>query len=85
MTEILIGRHRRKPLGAIADEAARRIAESGRSLALTLYPDGCWWLESPEFAAEDDMVGVYRGAFAFSLYRDIAADMKHELTSRGIA
>ncbi|GAB2620010.1 hypothetical protein [Novilysobacter erysipheiresistens] len=85
MTEILIGRHRRKPLGAIDDEAARRIAESGRALAVTLDPDGGWWLEAPETVAEDDMVGVYRGDFAFSLYRDIAADMKHELTSRGIA
>lgn len=83
--EILIGRHRRKPLGQLADEAARRIAKSDRALALTLDPDGRWWLEPPETAADEDVVGVYRGALAFSLFRDISADMKHEITSRGMA
>ena len=82
--EILIGRHRSKPLGAMADEAAQRIAESGSAMALTLDPEGHWCLESPDKAIDDDLVGVYRGALAFSLYRDIAADMKHELTSRGM-
>lgn len=83
--EILIGRHRRKPLGAMADDAARRIAEAGKALALTLDPDGRFWIEPPEQAAETDVVGVYRGAQAFSLYRDIAADMQHEISSRGMA
>ncbi len=83
--EILIGRHRRKPVGQMADEAARKIAAAGRALALTLDPDGRWWLESPETAAEEDVVGVYRGAHSFSLWKDIAADMKHETTSRGMA
>lgn len=83
--EILIGRHRRKSVGAIADAAARRIAEAGRALALTLDPDGAWWLEPPELAAESDLVGVYRGAQAFSLWQDISTDMKHEMTMRGMA
>jgi hypothetical protein len=82
--EILIGRRRRKPLGAIADDAARHIAQSGRTLALTLCPDGRWHLEPPELAAEDDIVGVYRGALVFSLYRAIADDMKHEIKRRGM-
>ena len=74
--EIVLGTVRKTPIGEIADRAARAIAVRGEPLAVTFWPCGRLCLEPVEDAAEDDIVGVYRGDRAFTLARAIDSDLR---------
>lgn len=84
---IAAGNLRTYPVTLIAYAAARIITQEldGKPSAVTLDPEGRAWVESPEEAAEVDVVGVYAGPSPRPLAEAIREDLLHELELRAAA
>lgn len=80
--DVVLAKAGKVPLGEVADKAARLVASHGGPLAVSLDPMGFWMLEPPESAITEEIVGVYCGDQPFTLYRSIAADMRHAWGNR---
>lgn len=75
----------RSSLSQIGRKAALALADvPGRTLSLTMDPEGRVHLEAPEEAAEVDIVGTYRGPSDgwLVLGLQIVRDLRHEIKQR---
>lgn len=78
-------------LGSLARNAPRELAQrvvdilrvTSATVAVTVDPEGVVWMERPDDAAEDDLVGVY--AYTGDLlgcYRNLRDDLAAERKAR---
>ena len=82
MTDYMCGSVHRHAIGTLADKAARQIMGYRTARAVALDPEGKVWVDSPENAAEVDLVGVYRPEGLLALTRAITEDLRHEVAER---
>ena len=84
-TEYMCGSVHKLAPSTLVSRAACKIMEFESPRAVTLDPGGRVWVESPDDAAEVDIVGVYRPEGLMGLKRAIGEDLKDEVSARGLA
>ncbi|WP_162434588.1 hypothetical protein [Pseudoxanthomonas koreensis] len=72
-------------MSAIADEAALRVTAARSPKAVCIAPDGRVTVETPQWAMEGDIVGVYASDSRLDLWRLIRDDMEAHLYARPVA